>query len=576
MASHPDKKFAKHIYDGLSHGFHVGFCSESIGPPRQVRNYPSALEHEHEVQRRITAELEAGRLLGPLSQHLTPFIHVSPLSLVPKQHQANKWRLVVDLSSPTEASVNDGIAQGLCSLKYASVDEAVSLIRQLGRGTKLVKIDIKDAYRIVPIHPDDYHLLGITWKGATYIDRALPFGLRSAPKIFSAIADFMAWILHQQGIRFQLHYLDDFLFLGEPNSQEAALCLETTVRTFQHLSIPIAAHKTEGPSTTLVFLGILIDTELFELRLPEEKLTRLQEAIKRWAGWKYCRRADLQSLLGLLSHAATVVPNGRTFLRKLFPLLALDRAQNQIIRLSAGAKADLRWWMVFLQGWNGKSFFQTVRPTLEIFSDASGSYGCGAFAAGHNWFQLQWPEDWAPVHITAKELLPVVIAAAVWGTNWRRGCICFRSDNQAVVDIINSRTSKDDLNMHLVRCLVLYAVIYGFNFMAEHIPGVQNTAADAISRNNLTLFHSLIPQVRCSIIPQPVIYLLVTKKPDWGSKEWTQAFKASLTREFQRPHRQPIAQDGDNTQSTASHTTSQLSPLRKTPSASSLRNCPSQ
>ena len=74
------------------------------------------------------------------------------------------------------------------------------LLTMQGRDAQLVKLDIKEAYRIMPVHPDDYHLLGIRWKGSTYIDRALPFGLRSAPKIFNAIADFIAWVLTCQGI----------------------------------------------------------------------------------------------------------------------------------------------------------------------------------------------------------------------------------------------------------------------------------------------------------------------------------------------------------------------------------------
>ena len=81
-----------------------------------------------------------------------------------------------------------------------------------------MKLDIKDAYRIVPVHPDDYHHLGINWQGNTYIDHALPFGLRSAPKIFTAIADVIAWVLTCEGISNQLHYLDNLLFIGAPNS----------------------------------------------------------------------------------------------------------------------------------------------------------------------------------------------------------------------------------------------------------------------------------------------------------------------------------------------------------------------
>jgi hypothetical protein len=122
------------------------------------------------------------------------------MGLVPKPHHLNKFLLIVDLCAPAGASVNDGISSDLCSLRYATVDNAVSMIQELGRGARLAKIDLKDAYRIVPVHPADYHLLGTTWDGHTYLDRALPFGLRSAPKLFTAVADFIAWVLHKTGL----------------------------------------------------------------------------------------------------------------------------------------------------------------------------------------------------------------------------------------------------------------------------------------------------------------------------------------------------------------------------------------
>ena len=79
---------------------------------------------------------------------------------------------------------------------------AVQMVLRLSRGSQLIKIDLKNAYRIVPIHPDDQHLLAISWNGGTYIDRALPFGLRSAPKIFTAVADAIAWALHCAGVEY--------------------------------------------------------------------------------------------------------------------------------------------------------------------------------------------------------------------------------------------------------------------------------------------------------------------------------------------------------------------------------------
>ncbi len=79
----------------------------------------------------------------------------------------------------------------------------------------MVKLDLKNAYRIILVHPHDQHLLAISWVGRTYVDRALPFGLRSAPKIFSAVADMITWALHCAGIKLQIHYLDDFLFFTQ-------------------------------------------------------------------------------------------------------------------------------------------------------------------------------------------------------------------------------------------------------------------------------------------------------------------------------------------------------------------------
>ena len=343
LESHPDAAFSSSIHEGLCNGFRVGFDYHNATLHKRGANHPSVFTNEKVVDNRIADEVMAGRLHGPLPPHLKPLAHISPMGLVPKPHQVNKFRLIMDLSHPNGGSVNDGISPSLCSLRYSSVDEAVDIIRHLGRDTQLVKLDIKDAYRLIPVHPDDYHLLGISWRGETYIDRALPFDLRSAPKIFSAVAVLVAWVLHQHGIKHQLHYLDDFLFLEAPNSKETAQILPLILEIFRVLGIPIAAHKTEGPASILVFLGILIDTHRFELRLPAEKLAHLQSVLRQWTEKKSCTRRDLETLLGHLSHAATVVKQGRTFLRQLFPLLSLDRASHHLIRLNAGARADLRW-----------------------------------------------------------------------------------------------------------------------------------------------------------------------------------------------------------------------------------------
>ena len=124
-----------------------------------------------------------------------PGIHTSPLGVIPKKNKPDKWHLIVDLSYPTGSNINDEISQELSSLSYTSLDNLVSMVNLIGRGALMVKADIKEAYRMIPIHPHDQHLLGVQWNDYCYVDRMLPFGLHSAPKIFSVVADGLQWIL---------------------------------------------------------------------------------------------------------------------------------------------------------------------------------------------------------------------------------------------------------------------------------------------------------------------------------------------------------------------------------------------
>ena len=339
--------------------------------------------------------------------------------------------------------------------------------------------------------------------------------------------------------------------LVTPHSNQGEEVLRIALETLKALGVPVAIHKTQGPTPSLTFLGILIDTHSFELRLPADKLTRLQTLLSVWVGRTSCTKRDLESLLGHLSHAATVVVKGCTFLQHLFPLLSVNRPKHLPIRLNCGAKADLLWWQTFLQEWNGRSFFPATAPSIEVVSDASGSFECGAFSVNHGWFQLAWPPHWQATHITAKELVPIVIAASLWGTTWEKKCVRFWSNNMAVVQVLRTRTSKDSIIMHLLWCLSFYAALFQFSFVSEHIPGAQNTAADAISRDNIPLFLSLFPQCSQCLIPKAVSDLLVVRQPNWGSEEWAKLFLSSLRKDSHLQHDPCISQDGIATCSSA-------------------------
>ncbi|CAH3159243.1 unnamed protein product, partial [Porites lobata] len=245
-------------------GFTFGFPLHFDGPrcSQEAPNLLSAIPNPKVVSPKLSKELDAHRLAGPFSSPPFPIFCISPLGLVPKKVEA--------------------------------------------------KTDVKNAFRLVPIRPEDYDLLRIYWQGQYYYDS----------------------------------------FLG----------------------IPMAPEKTVGPSTTLAFAGIQLDTALMEARLPQEKLDK-------------CR--DLLS----------------TFLRR------------RKIRLSKDVKEDLLVWQSFLSGFNGRSFFWADQwknfIQLEVYTDASGALGYGA-AFGRHWCYGLWPHSWCHLNIALLELYPIVLSLHLW------------------------------------------------------------------------------------------------------------------------------------------------------------------
>ena len=150
------------------------------------------------------------------------------------------------------------------------------------------------------------------------------------------------------------------------------------------------------------------------------------------------------------------------------------------------------------------------------------------------WFNHMWPSCWSVKDIAVKELLSIVLAAAMWGPCWAGRHILFHTDNLAVVQVIQNLNAADLLLCNLLRCLYFYAAHYRFTFTAKHIPGVKNIAADGMSRNNLPLFHSLFPQVPQHMIPHSLTQLLLLQIPDWTSGAWMTQFRGSLLPDFPR------------------------------------------
>ena len=266
---------------------------------------------------------------------------------------------------------------------------------------------------------------------------------------------------------------------------------------------------------------------------PEDKLHRLCESLASWGDRKAASKRDLLSLIGHLQHAVKAVRQGRTFFRRLIDLAAMTRNLDSFVRLNLTARSDITWWRTFVRHWNGTSMLFTYNlrhPQVHVLSDASGSWGCAALT-GKAWFQLKWPTDSDSGHISAKEMLPVVLAAMVWGKAWQGLSVCFHSDNSAVVTVLNSGSVRDGLLMHYMRCLHFVAAKYNFIFSSTHIRGLDNVLADALSRNKSDIFFSLFPQAdaRPTPIPKAMQEFLLLVRPDWTSPHCGILFSSFLS-----------------------------------------------
>ena len=500
----------------LINGFQCGFPIHFEGTPSNsvASNLLSARLLPHIVDAKLTKELAAHRLAGPFDDQPLPQFRVSPLGVVPKKVQG-EYCLIHHLSYPNGTSVNDGISYENSTVSYARIDDAVTLIKKVGSGSFLAKTDIKNAFRIIPIRPEDYNLLGMFWKGKYYYDRCMPMGCSSSCSTFEAFSTAIEWIAkHNCQIKHMLHLLDDFLIVA-PSLEHCHSQLVNFLNLCEYLGIPMAPEKTVGPSNVLSFAGIELDTCRMEARLPNDKLLKCISLISDFMQRNKVTLRELQSLIGTLNFACSVVVPGRAFLRRLINLTKGAKRAHHYIRLNRSTKADLVVWQTFLHDFNGRSFFLQDgwfdSDTLQLYTDASGSCGFGA-VFGNYWCYGEWPGYWKSLNIAILEFFPILLSILLWGSSMRNRRIIFFTDNLALVSVINNTTSRDATLLMFVRRLVLACLGFNILFRARHVPGIHNELADSLSRLQMQRFKRLAP---ACMHPSPTVI-----PPDLLPQNW--------------------------------------------------------
>ena len=179
----------------LINGFLNGFSLDYVGRRATATsiNLLSALQNPNAVNEKLNKEINLGRIVGPFNTWPLPSLRISPLGLIPKK-TPGEYHLIHHLSFPFSKSVNFHIPKIVSSVHYASIHDAVRLIRRTGRGCELAKTDIKNTFRLIPVSPTDYDLLGMFWENQFYYDRCLPMGCASSCKILETFSSALEWI----------------------------------------------------------------------------------------------------------------------------------------------------------------------------------------------------------------------------------------------------------------------------------------------------------------------------------------------------------------------------------------------
>ncbi len=518
LQSHPDQQFADFILGGLTTGFRVGFSADrgrALGTTS--RNHPSTAECPGAISRYIAEESTAGRMVGPLPNSIASHIHCSSIGLLLKGSNSGKWRMIVDVSHPLLRSVNDGIGTDQCSLQYTSMDEALRFVQCLGPGTLLLKVGLKSAYRMVPVYPLDRYLLGMRWEGCLYVDMALPFGLRSAPILFTAVANAVGWALTKAGAPFLVHYLDDFLFFAPPSDSRPLALRHTVLDTLQHFGVPVAHEKIESPSTIVTFLVITINTVAGELRIPEEKLVHIRQLVQLWLGKRSGKFRECQSLLGHLSHARKSNPRW-TDLPLAHVLTPIDNPLSSPTRQIRA----------------GRPTMVGVLPEALERSRILPTATSTTISCLHQRVRLVWLRG----HCTSPPLVQ-----SEWPPQYRyicEGTVPYCGGGRHLGEGMASDTRLLSYGQHGSSghateqictgpdCAPVVCIFTPHCITSKHVPGVLNVAADGLSWDNVSLFSFLLPQARPTVIPAAVFDLLLARTSDCGLLQWIERFTVTL------------------------------------------------
>ena len=395
---------------------------------------------------------------------------LSRIFVVPKVPTG--WRLILDVSALNEFIV-------VPSFKMSNHS---SLRQSLSPPAWLTSLDLKDAYLHVPIRQNLHKFLALSCWGKLFFFRALPFGLATAPWLFTILMDAALNFLRKEGLNI-LGYIDDLVLW---NSCKSALKLQTSraIQVLECLGLTINLEKScPSPASSLAWLGIVWDGREGTWCPSPSLLERITSRSQSLASAQTSTRRQWEALCGLVAFAAQVNRRARHYMHPTTNLALFDHAvaRDQRVRIHPLLLSSLKPWLR-VQDWLRPERFFTPLRDVQCWTDASlGGWGVLS-DQGQSW-SGRWTEQESQRHINVLELLTILMAVKLLDVRHVR--LVLWCDNQTAISVVHKAGSRSP-DLHALaldlleecesRSLVLYP---------RHIRGAVNVAADALSREEV-------------------------------------------------------------------------------------------
>ena len=437
-------------------------------PNQQFPPRPLDIKNSHLLGGEIQKLMDKGAVTRVLPY---PNQFLSQIFLVPKKD--GSYRPVINLRP-----LNQHIEQTHFKM------ESLAMMRDLLRQDDwMASIDLKDAYLSVTIWEDHRKLLRFQWQGNTYEFCCLPFGLSSAPRVFTKLLKPVLARLRHQGVRL-IMYLDDMLVMTQ-SREELGRQLTQIMLLLESLGFVINKQKSQLlPTQTIQYLGFLVDSRGMRIRLTEEKAVQITTACRRAREKGFMSTRELARLIGKMTATLPAVFPAPLWYRELQRQKnhTLQRFQSfeTSVELSQEALLELDWWATKRNLVNGRSVM-TPEPDLTMETDASlTGWGavCKGIRTGGLWSQMERRN-----HINYLELLAAMFAVKSFTKDRKDAHVHLRMDNRTAVFYVNRMGgTRSPVMSRLATQLWQWCLERNISLTAEHLPGTDNYIADEESR----------------------------------------------------------------------------------------------